>query len=204
MEKTQLLKQAVAKAMDYSAYRQLIDELLEAGKTTGPKQSEELTGYTKLNVQRMNRLDKTVKILPEITMALEALNQPLTWLIITEGWCGDAAQIVPVLQKLTDATPNIDLKLVLRDENPDLMDLYLTNGSKSIPKLIVLDEDYREIAVWGPRPQSIQEVITDAKSRGIDMKEVIEKAHLAYARDKTRSTQLEMLQLLDQLHLVLV
>jgi len=115
-------------SMTYSEYRDMTDALLAEGKTTGTNHSEAMIHYTKMNVTRMNRLDKTTKLLPELTEALASVKNDQVWLVLTEAWCGDAAQIIPVLSKIADASPHISIKLILRDEHPDLMDAYLTNG----------------------------------------------------------------------------
>ncbi|RYU81068.1 thioredoxin family protein [Hymenobacter persicinus] len=193
--------QLLASAYSYAAYRQLIDELLAEGKTTGPQQSEELTDYTKLNVQRMRRLDKTVQLLPAVQAALQNLTQRYVWLIITEGWCGDASQIVPVLEAIAQASGGrITTHYVLRDEHPDLMDRYLTNGARSIPKLLVLRADtLTEVTHWGPRPAPAQKLLLDLKARGATHEEYAEQVHGWYAHDKTQTTQGELLALLQQL-----
>jgi hypothetical protein len=94
----------LAASYTYAAYRQLIDDLLAEGKTTGPQQTPELVEYTTLNVQRMHRLDKTVKVQPALASAAAGLQGNYIWLIITEGWCGDAAQIVPVVEAVAQAS----------------------------------------------------------------------------------------------------
>lgn len=185
-------------AMDYPAYRKLIDHLLQEGKVTGPQQSESLAAYTRLNVQRMQRIDKTIQLLPELSTALQNITTPQTWLVITEGWCGDASQIVPVLHAMAEQNPAIQLKLVLRDENLPLMDQYLTDGtSRSIPKLIVLDtETLEEKFNWGPRPTVLQELYKKMRAEGMDYGAISQELHGWYAKDKTQSTQRELLKLL--------
>lgn len=189
-------------AYTYTTYRQLIDQLLTEEKTTGPQQSEALTTYTRLNVQRMQRLDKTVRLLPELQAAAAGLQQQYVWLIITEGWCGDAAQIVPVLEAIAHASEgHITTRYMLRDEHSDLIDRYLTNGSRSIPKLVVLDpETLTEITHWGPRPAVAQNLISDLKAQGATHDEYVEKLHAWYAHDKTQATQQEMLALVQELN----
>ncbi|WP_345113808.1 thioredoxin family protein [Hymenobacter algoricola] len=191
----------LASAYSYAAYRQLIDELLAADKTTGPQQSAELTDYTRLNVQRMRRLDKTVRLLPAVQSALAALTRSYRWLIITEGWCGDASQIVPVLEAIAQASGGkITTHYLLRDEHPALMDAYLTNGARAIPKLVVLDPATRaEITHWGPRPAPAQKLLLDLKAQGATHEEYAEQVHGWYAHDKTQTTQGELLVLLGQL-----
>lgn len=185
----------------YTAYRQLVDDLLAQGKTTGPQQTEELVHYTKLNEQRMSRLDKTTRVLPELADAAQHVPYPLVWLILTEGWCGDAAQIVPVLEHIAQASAgNIRTRYLLRDENLDLMDRYLTGTSRAIPRLIVLRADtLEEVAQWGPRPAPAQEIVNQAKQEGVDHDEFITRVHTWYAHDKTQTLQQEMLELLQGL-----
>jgi hypothetical protein len=196
-----LTPERLATAYSYSSYRKLIDELQAQGKTTGPQQSEALTHYTHLNVQRMQRLDKTVQLLPELREAVQNLKQSYAWLILTEGWCGDAAQIVPVLEAVAQASNGrFTTHYLLRDENLDLMDRYLTNGGRSIPKLVVLNADtLTEVAQWGPRPVEAQQVFVEMKAQGATKEEFAEKLHGWYARDKTQATQRELLTIIRNL-----
>jgi hypothetical protein len=186
------------KAYSYAAYRQLIDELMAQNRTTGPIQTEQIVHYARLNIQRMQRLDKTIQLLPELQKALNELTEGYEWLIITEGWCGDAAQIVPVLEAIARASQDkIVTRYVLRDENLDLMDRYLTNGGRSIPKLIVLHSDTRaEAAAWGPRPAPAQELFMRLKQEEVPYEDFVTQLHGWYAKDKTISTQQELLALL--------
>lgn len=87
---------------------------------------------------------------------ISSLQNKHTWLVLTESWCGDAAQILPLLNKLAELNSNIDLRLILRDESIALMDNFLTNGGRSIPKLIMLNEQQEVIGSWGPRPVEAQ------------------------------------------------
>jgi hypothetical protein len=196
-EQIQISKDYVAKGLSYIAYRKLIDELLQQQLTTGKSNVASLLDYTKLNVARMNRLDKTIELIPELKEFAAKISAPQTWLVLTEGWCGDAAQIVPVLNKIALLNANINLKFLLRDENLDLMDAYLTNGtSRSIPKLIVLDEDGSELFNWGPRPKEVQEIFYHMKANGADYGTIKEEIHSWYAKDKTVTTQQELFNLM--------
>jgi len=192
----------LATAYSYAAYRHLIDNLLTAGHTTGPSQSESLTHYTRLNVQRMERLDKTTKLLPELAEAAASVPGHYEWLIITEGWCGDAAQLLPVLEAVAQASGgHIRTHYLLRDENPDLIDRYLTRGGRAIPKLVVLAADtLTEVAEWGPRPVIAQTLYWELKDQHLPYEDLATALHTWYAKDKTRSTQQELLALLRGLH----
>jgi len=191
----------LATAYSYPAYRQLIDAVLAEGKTTGPQQSAQLTEYTALNVQRMSRLDKTTKLLPELAAAAARVPGHYIWLIVTEGWCGDAAQLVPVMEAVAQASAgHLRTAYLLRDDNLDIADEYLTNGSRSIPKLIVLRADtLTEVAHWGPRPAEAQALVSRLKAEGMAHDDFIRELHAWYAHDHTQATQHELLALVQQL-----
>ncbi|MDX1906643.1 MAG: thioredoxin family protein [Bacteroidia bacterium] len=196
-------QQALAHSMSYAEYRDLVSTLLAAGRTTGPASSEALLHYTKLNVQRMNRLDKTVVLGEALQVAVQTLPEPYTWLVISEGWCGDAAQILPVLAAAAEASlGRIELRIVLRDQHLDLMDQHLTRGGRAIPKLLVLrTEDLALLATWGPKPQPAQEQFWAQKEAGISYELRSETLHRWYAQDKTLTLQAELTALMGQLHL---
>ena len=122
--------------MSFSEYFLLNENLVQNSKTTGNDQSESLINYTKLNFSRMKRILKTTPIIDEVKNTTDCLNNKVTWVVLAESWCGDAAQNLPVFAKIAEANPNITVRVLLRDDNEDVMNKYLTNGGKSIPKLI--------------------------------------------------------------------
>ncbi|MCG9899265.1 MAG: thioredoxin family protein [Hydrotalea sp.] len=190
------LKQ-ITRPLTYANYRTLIDDLLKEGKVTGQEQRADLTEYTRLNVARMNRVEKQAIIQEQLNHAIQEIQEPQNWIVITEGWCGDAAQLVPLIHKMAELNKNIQLTLVLRDENLWLMDQFLTNGkSRSIPKLIALNANSEVIWHWGPRPIAAQELINELTSNATDMELLKEKLHGWYAKDRTNSAQQELLELL--------
>ncbi|MEM0517154.1 thioredoxin family protein [Aequorivita flava] len=159
-----LIESSVNKAMDYSEYNLLFKQLVEEGRTTG-EQTQEKIDYTKLNFSRTKRLDKTAIISEESMEVFKNVSEKQTWLVISEPWCGDAAQTLPFLNKIAQLSENIDLKIVLRDENPELMDEFLTNGSRSIPVVIMLDADFNVINTFGPRSKAATKLVADYKER---------------------------------------
>ena len=186
------------KTYTYSDYLNLTEQLVAEGKTTGPNQSEAMAHYTKMNLVRMNRLDKTVKLDPALIEAVKNLGDRYDWTIITEAWCGDAAQNIPVLAALKEHNPNIDLTLVLRDENLDLMDQHLTNGGRSIPKLLVYEKDSGKVVItWGPRPAPVQDMVVEYKhmdpGRKPPYSEFVKVVQVWYNKDKNRTLQQELL-----------
>jgi hypothetical protein len=113
-------------------------------------------------------------------------------LVLAEDWCGDASNTIPVLARLVDAVPGLELRILRRDENPELMDRYLTNGSRSIPIVIALDADFTELGHWGPRPAELQEWVL-ANRPIVPKAELYPQIRRWYARDRGESTLREVL-----------
>ena len=196
------MKTPVAKALfnshSYPEYRKLVSDLLLEGKSTGSEQSEDLTHYSELNDTRMHRLDKTISITEDNIQKIKDLKGEYIWLVISEGWCGDAAQILPIINKMAVDSGKIELKIVLRDENKELMKLFLTSNKKSIPVIIVIDKATGgDIAKWGPRPKGATDLITDYKNE-FDTIDETAKANLQlwYLHNKGLSTQDELINLM--------
>lgn len=186
------------KAYSYQNYRKLLDDLIIQNKTTGPDQSADLLEYAKLNLHRMKRLEKTAVLRNDVTEALLKIKNKYTFLVLTEGWCGDAAQNIPLFWLMEKTCANLTLKLILRDENLELMDQYLTNGGRSIPKLICIENTSNNVIfTWGPRPETAQNFVLDAKKKGVDKKEMATELHGWYATDKLQSTQNEFVKLIS-------
>lgn len=194
-----ILENAFEKGFTYTEYRNFANKLIEDGKVTGHEQSEDLLHYAQLNETRMIRLDKTIVITDEVQDFLKNIPNKMIWLVLTESWCGDAAQINPIINKMAMVSDNIDLRFVLRDDNPDLMNLFLNNGSKSIPKLIILDaETWNVIGDFGPRPQAAKQLILDYKAaHGIIDETAKIELQKWYLHDKGISTQKEIIALLS-------
>lgn len=195
----EIIASSLSNSLSYEEYNDLLQSYAKEGKTTGPKQNEDLIYYTKLNVQRSRRITKTSTLNENIVDALRNVNEKQTWLLITESWCGDAANSVPIIAKLSESNSNIDLRLVLRDENPDLMDEFLTRGGRSIPKLIVLDENSQVLFTWGPRPEEAQELYDAWRNseEKAPYKEFQVELQKWYNQDGGRSLQNELLELIS-------
>ena len=160
-----IITSSLKNSMTYQAYRELVKQLAENNATTGNEKTEELANYTKLNEQRMKRWDKTLKIAKSSQKKIVGFTQNVTWLVLTESWCGDAAHVLPVLNKIAELNSNINLRIVLRDENPELMDLFLTCGSRSVPKLIMIDNETETVInTFGPRPSEATHFVNRYKT----------------------------------------
>lgn len=187
------------KGYTYSQYRQLLNSLMANGRTTGPDQSDKLIAYARLNQQRMARLDKTASLQPDLLQVIKSIDRPQYWMVLTEGWCGDAAQNLPVIAKAAGANIRIDLRLLLRDEHPYIMDQYLYNGTRSIPRLVIFDRStLAEWSIWGPRPEPAQQIVNEGKRLGKPHDEWVEAVHAWYAKDKTITLQQELRDLIFQ------
>ena len=123
---------------------------------------------------------------------------PRRLLVLLEDWCGDAINTIPAVAALTDAAPDLELRVLARDENPDLMDARLTNGTRSIPVVIVLDERFTELGWWGPRPDALQRWATSPEARAMGAGDRYREIRRWYARDRGRTTLVELLDLLER------
>ena len=194
-----IISDSLKNSMSYTAYRNLVNDLVEQKSTTGKEKTEALAEYTLLNDRRMKRWDKTIKVSEAAKSKVKNFNKKVTWLVISESWCGDAAHIMPVINKVAELNDNIDYKIVLRDDNDALMNRFLTNGGKSIPKLIMIDNATNEVInTFGPRPAVATKMVEDYKAEhGKITPEFKEDLQRWYNKDKGQSTVEDLIKLLD-------
>ena len=182
--------------MNYTEYKQLFEEIL-ANPTYYSKES--YMEYTRLNRSRMKRWDKLLVLDDSLSSRLKKITSPQKWIIITEPWCGDAAHVIPFLVRMTELNELISYDIQLRDSEPFLIDSYLTNGSKSIPKLIIKDEADNDLFVWGPRPNGAADVLANMKAKNADSETIKIAIQNWYNADKGKELMTELLQLCDGL-----
>lgn len=151
----------------------------------------------KINFQRTSRLNKTFIPADETKHLFSQIEGTQQWFVITESWCGDSAQNIPILARLASLNEKIDFKIVLRNSNLDFMDLYLTNGKRSIPRLIVFDENDNELFRWGPRPLEAQNLFTNLKNKGVEKSEINKQLHLWYGRNRGKEVEKEIAELVE-------
>ena len=204
MEKTMqhpVTREILDQALSYEAFSERVTDLFNHQKTTNNDNSESKLNYTKLNIQRSSRIDKRGLVFPEVAPVLTAISKPQIWLVLTEGWCGDSAQLLPYIHKMAETNEHIQLKILLRDEHPAIMDTFLTNGSRSIPKLIILDAETLEVlGEWGPRPSTAQTTfLAEKNDPAIGLEVANLNLHKWYAKDKGAAAQLEIATLLKSL-----
>lgn len=192
--KSNRIKESLARAISYGDYRAMVTQLALENKSTGPVQNEDLANYTLLNDKRMKRLDKTLKLCDIVVSEIKKIEKKFTFLVLTESWCGDAAQTLPVMNKIAELNTHIDFKVVLRDENLALMNFFLTNGTLSIPKLIILDDAFNVIGEWGSRPKEANLLVQDyKKEHGSLSPEFKQDLQMWYTKDKGESTARDIL-----------
>lgn len=193
-----LLRKSVKKAMNYHEFISLMKDLANSGGTTGIEQSEAYINYTSLNTRRMKRWDKTYQLPESVERKIAALDNKIQWIVLTESWCGDAAPSLPVMNSFAQANPNISLYILLRDEHPELMNRFLTDGAMSIPKLIAVDETSGQVlGQWGPRPEVASKMVRDYKEKyGKLTPEFREDLQRWYNADKGQNITEELVDLL--------
>ncbi|MCC9042639.1 thioredoxin family protein [Myroides sp. M-43] len=187
----------IEKSLSYNEFRHYVTEALATDKSILNLEDDYLA-YAELNEARLHRLDKTMKVEEEVIAKLAGLKKKYTWIVISESWCGDAAQIVPILNKMAESTDNIELRIVFRDQNLELMDAFLTNGGRAIPKLIIVEQDtLKVLGDWGPRPILAQKVVTDYKATHGVVDEAGKVAlQMWYTKDKGHEVQKEVIELM--------
>ena len=190
----------ITQSYNYEEYKKMVIKYAEEFKTSGD-QSEERIAATFINAQRIKRIDKQCIINSELHPLVAEIKKKQRWVVITESWCGDSAQCIPVIAKIAELNKNVKLEIIFRDDHLDVIDSFLTNGSRSIPKLICIDEQTESINfIWGPRPKAIQDRVSELKKNSpeITHDELVKNIHLWYAQDKTKSIQSEFIELLNK------
>lgn len=192
-----IIQDSLKNSYSYSEYREMMQSYALEGKSTGELTPDHIH-YTHLNEARMHRLDKTQQLTEDVQHELKQWSKPQLWVVLSETWCGDAAQVLPVIAKMAEMTPAITLRILLRDEHPEVMDLFLTNGTRSIPKLIMVDEESGEVlADFGPRPNEAKQLILDYKATHGVVDDTAKTAlQKWYLNDKGISIQNEILALM--------
>jgi thioredoxin-like negative regulator of GroEL len=184
------------KGIGYTEYKQQMAEDLAVNVDFKIKE------YINLNQRRMYRVEKTFEISADMVTQIKNLKHKAYWLILTEHWCGDASQTLPVFNVIAELSKGkIEMKLVYRDQHPELMDAYLTNETRSIPKLIQLDEHYNVTAFWGPRPSVAQQLVKQLKANPATAATYANELHLWYAKDKQQSLESEVGKLIYRANL---
>jgi len=178
--------------MDFSQYLLVFEDILHTQTPPAPYDNAAYLDYAKLNWSRMNRWLKKGVLSEQLIDVIRKISKPQQWIVITEPWCGDAAHSVPFIQLAAQQNPLISVAYELRDSLPFRINEYLTNGSKSIPKLIIRDAEGKDLATWGPRPAECQVLFDKLKADGADFETQKVALQNWYNTDKGHSVQAEL------------
>ena len=184
--------------MNFSEYQQTFDRILSGELTSAPYDDSHFIEYTKLNHSRQNRWVKKGVLINEAVEAINNIQFKQTWVLISEPWCGDAAHIVPIIARMAELNPLIQLDIKLRDNDNSEIESYLTNGNKSIPKLIIRDNNGKDLFVWGPRPSQCQQQFDANKENGLAINEIKILLQKWYNEDEGKLIQKEICSLLQK------
>lgn len=199
LQQIDIIKESLSHSMSYQQYREVVNHLTIENSNSGNEKTEVLANYTMLNDRRMKRWDKTVKVSEDIKIKVAKKDINQTWVVLTESWCGDAAHVIPAINKIAELNSGIQLRLVLRDENELLMNEFLTNGGKSIPKLIMVDNNTETVVnTYGPRPTKATKMVNDYKAKhGTLSAEFKEDLQRWYNKDKGQNVISDLLELIN-------
>jgi len=182
--------------MTFAEYMELMRLQMVATDETG-RMTQPGTPFATLLNQRMMRNLQSYVVSPELKKLVSRIIEPQDWMVLTEPSCGDSSQMIPILARIAECNARIKLDLVLRDQNPQLMDAYLTEGKRSIPKLVCFDRNRKELFRWGPRPKPAQALFEKTLQEGHSKAIALERVHLFYAKDKGKTVEEEFLMLLQ-------
>lgn len=195
----QVLQTAQREGVDFLTYLEAMGRRLETGyRGVSPALDRNQQEFARLNYQRMQRNFKTYRPGRKVQQLVEQMKENQLWLVLTEDWCGDSAHSLPVLARLAQLNPLVDLRILHRDRHPDIMDLYLTDGKRSIPKWVVLDSGGRELFRWGPRPEPAAELFRQWRQEGLEKPAISLALQRWYNADKGKSLEREVVQWLER------
>ena len=183
--------------MDFKTYQLTFMEIMADTQPSFPYDNPDYLNYTRLNWARLQRWLKAGILDEELVNAIIRINEAQFWTVITEPWCGDAAHTLPFVHRLSELNALINVDYQLRDTPPFLINSYLTNGSKSIPKLVIKNNAGQLIGVWGPRPANCQRLYDQMLSDHVDIEQKKLALQQWYNADKGLSFQNELLALIN-------
>ncbi|MGK9368940.1 thioredoxin family protein [Melioribacter sp. Ez-97] len=199
MPKKFFLEKRPHNAMSYEEYMDNFRNTVEMIKNNLDEIDDPNLNYMIMNFQRSQRIEKSYVVDDQLCQMVKKIDTPQLWMVLTENWCGDSAQTLPYINKIAKCNPIIELKILERDKNIDIMDLYLTNGSRSIPKLVAFDYEGNELFQWGPRPKEAQDLIIRAKEAGKSKEAFMKELHLWYGRNRGKAIEEEFKDIIGNL-----
>lgn len=199
MNLQEIEKNILEKGISYLQYiKNNTEEITRTDRDTLDKSSAKKLDYKILNLKRSLRISKYYKLNEDLKKIINEIDEPQLWMVITENWCGDSAQNLPYIAAIAEQNPLIQLIVLLRDSNPEIMDQFLTNGTRSIPILVVFNESGEELFKWGPRPKAAIQLIKQWKAEGLEKDEWMEKLHSWYAKNKGVEIEKDLTELIKK------
>lgn len=185
--------------LTYDEYFQAMQQHFEGVNIEDLNEEEkEQFEITPLNIQRSGRINRTYQVPESLCQKIREINEPQLWMVLSEPWCGDSAQMLPYINKFAQCNPKINLRILLRDENLNIMGQYLIDGAQSIPLWVAFDEDGKELFKWGSRPKEASELFARGKAAGLTKHEILPRLHLWYGRNRGKAIELEFHDLLGK------
>jgi hypothetical protein len=194
----EFVQQVITSGLTSSAYQEVIEQRAALDPGDLEELEAEQAAFAKLNLHRVDRIQRTWRPSPELAALLTRINRPQIWMALTEPWCGDSAQCLPCLEILAESHSEITIRYLLRDDNLEIMDRYLTDGKRGIPFLVGFDTDGQELFRWGPRPAEAKAVMDAANAEGLEKAAKLEKLHLFYGRNRGRALDGELVDMLGR------
>jgi len=159
---------------------------------------QDLLDRRKDNSELWNSIYRRAVLEPEAVERVKQIEHRFHLLILNEDWCGDSVNILPYVARLAESTDHLELRILGRDANRDLMDSHLTGGSRSIPVVIVYDADFQEKGWWGPRPGPLQRWVVE-EGLALPKPDRYPLIRGWYARDKGKTIVAEILSIIERL-----
>lgn len=178
--------------LTYDDYREYWQEQKDASREDPDPDERRLLHYLNYNWERQAHVHEEYTPSESLRDAVTNIEEPQLWMVLTEPWCGDSAFLFPVIVEAANLNDDITLRILLRDDNLDIMDQYLTGGSRSIPKLVAFSEDGDERFTWGPRPEEARQLFEELRAKYDDKMEVIENLLAHYEDGGWREADAEL------------
>lgn len=191
----QFSQEIINNLLSIEEYHAYFEQIVEKKIVEKPYNEDYYFSYTEANFKRSKKIKKQVELNKKLYNLLDARTSSWTWVLITEPWCGDASFIQPIIEAVCLAG-EVQLRIAVRDKEEAIMNAYLTNGGKAIPKLVVLDENLKELFTWGPRPIELQTLIQDLLKQGGSNDDKLKLAHQWYRKQGNEAVQQELLDLI--------
>lgn len=193
VKNSMISKEKFDQGMTYDEYFKYVESEAQAPST---EVNQKYQSYIKQNIARMKRLGRKEVVLDESELSETDRNMKLNIVVLSEAWCGDASQILPIAINIFENLPKSEVRVFLRDQQDELMNHFLTNNTKSIPIIALFDEDFSFLDFWGPRSTEAQEVYQQLRKQELPMDDLLYHLHKWYSDDKGATTIAEIKQML--------